>query len=51
MRGCVLMLVDGSGRETPGGRVQLLDWFTRKQPHVCRSTFAAELHAVLDAVN
>ena len=51
MRGCVLLLVDGTGNASPGGHVQVLDWYARKQPHVCRSTFAAELHAVLDAVN
>jgi len=50
MRGCVLMLVETDG-STPMGKVQVLDWFSRKQPHVCRSTFAAELHAALDALN
>ena len=28
----------------------VLDWFARKHTHVVRSTFAAELHALLDAV-
>ena len=51
MRGCSLMLVSGEGIDTPGGEQQLVDWFARKQPHVCRSTFAAELHSVLDGVN
>ena len=51
MRGCLIMLVDGDGINDPSGSVQVLDWYSRKQPHVCRSTFAAELHAALDAVN
>jgi hypothetical protein len=52
MRGCMIMIVDNSfGTDSPGGKVQLLDWYARKQPHVCRSTFAAELHAALDAIN
>ena len=51
MRGCLVMLVSGDGHRTPGGSCQILDWFARKQPHVCRSTFAAELHASLDAAN
>eukprot|EP00972_Heterocapsa_arctica_P017795 2629053-Heterocapsa_arctica.AAC.1 len=46
------MLVDNAyGPASPGGQVQVLDWYARKQPHVCRSTFAAELHAALDAIN
>ena len=52
MRGCLLLLVEMANPSTsPVGRVQLLDWFARKQPHVCRSTFAAELHAALDGLN
>ena len=56
MRGCILLLVedrDSSSERAaaPCGRVLVVDWFSRKQPHVCRSTFAAELHAVLDGVN
>ena len=35
----------------PHGQVHVLDWYSRRQTHVCRSTFAAELHGVLDAVN
>ena len=51
MRGCLVLLTNGDGKTTPGGETMLLDWYSRKQPHVCRSTFAAELHAVLDGVN
>eukprot|EP00972_Heterocapsa_arctica_P075235 11099634-Heterocapsa_arctica.AAC.1 len=46
------MLVDNAfGTSSPGGQVQVLDLYGRKQPHVCRSTFAAELHAALDAID
>ena len=63
MRGCLLLLM-GTDRADecwrrdvpadrrgacPGGRCQVVDWYARKQPHVCRSTFAAELHGALDA--
>ena len=51
MRGYILLLAGAEADSTtaPGGRCQVLDWYARKQPHVCRSTFAAELHAALDA--
>ena len=29
----------------------VLDWVTKKQLHVCRATFTAELNALLEAVN
>ena len=51
MRGCSLVLISGTGVDTPGGEQQLVDWFSRKQPHVCRSTCAAGLPAALDGVD
>ena len=51
MRGSLLCLVEVNAQGSPMGKVQVIDWFSRKQPHVCRSTFAAELHAALDALN
>ena len=51
MRGCILLLVEDRAPASPCGKVQVVDWFARKQPHVCRSTFAAELHASLDGLN
>ena len=50
MRGCFALLVEYSD-DQPTGNVQIVDWFSRKEPHVCRSTFAAELHAALDGLN
>jgi hypothetical protein len=53
MRGCVLMLVAADRPPTSTGLTLdcvVLDWFSRKQVHVVRSTFAAELHAMMDAV-
>ena len=44
------MLVSGL-LDGPFGQAQLLGHSARKQPHVCRSTFAAELHAALGAVS
>jgi len=32
-------------------RCQVLDWVSRKHVHVIRSTYAAELHTLLDAIN
>ena len=29
----------------------MLDWVSKKQTHVCRATFSAELFALLDAAN
>ena len=59
MRGCLLLLAgsDSQGQwqhdavPAPNGRVHVIDWFARRQPHVCRSTFAAELHSHLDGMN
>ena len=45
------MLVSGDGAATPGGRVHILDWASKKQTHVCRATFSAELFALLDSAN
>ena len=50
MRGALVLLVE-SESDQPFGKVHVLDYYARKQPHVCRSTFAAELHAALDALN
>ena len=50
-RGAFIMLASGDGQHTPGGQVHLLDWVSKKQTHVCRATFSAELFALLDAAN
>eukprot|EP00973_Karenia_brevis_P094275 12421634-Karenia_brevis.AAC.1 len=52
VRGCLLLLVYGD-RELPHQRAWqwvFLDWYSKEHNHVVRSTFAAELHALIDAV-
>eukprot|EP00969_Alexandrium_andersonii_P121657 5378615-Alexandrium_andersonii.AAC.1 len=52
MRGYVAMLVEADLKlPSAGGALRgvVLDWYSRKQAHVVRSTFAAELHTLLDA--
>ena len=61
MRGCVIVLAElGSQRNTDTSGVslrpnqdvkcQVLDWYSRKHSRVVRSTYAAELLSLLDAV-
>jgi len=50
-RGAFYVLMDGNGKVSPGGNGNVLDYVTKKQSHVCRATFGAELHALLDAVS
>eukprot|EP00974_Lingulodinium_polyedra_P021809 2106209-Lingulodinium_polyedra.AAC.1 len=49
MRGCVIALAHASSDDTYVSRkVQFIDYVSRKQNHVCRATFAAELFAAVD---
>lgn len=61
MRGCVIVLAECPGGESSRTntfgwithttvRCQVLDWYSRKHSRVVRSTYAAELLSVLDAV-
>ena len=61
MRGCIIVLAElGSASSSsnqdaslqPGQQVrcQVLDWYARKHSRVVRSTYAAELLSLLDAV-
>ena len=60
MRGCVIVLAelgagsssnqDASLRPNQEVRCQVLDWYARKHSRVVRSTYAAELLSLLDAV-
>ena len=57
MRGCIVLLVeDSSGASAPAllpgqeVKCQVLDWYSRKHSRVVRSTYAAELLSLLDAV-
>ena len=61
MRGCIVLLAEGgqptSGAAAPalvqgqGVKCQVLDWYSRKHSKVVRSTYAAELLSLLDAVS
>ena len=48
MRGALIGIIEGSSF-TPGGVFHLLEWYSRKQRRVTRSTFSAELNAASDA--
>ena len=60
MRGCIVLLAEvtnpNSGDSSHAGdygrevRCQVLDWYARKHPRVVRSTCAAELLSLLDAI-
>ena len=60
MRGCIVLLAEASqpssGVSTPAlvpgqeVKCQVLDWYSRKHSRVVRSTYAAELLSLLDAV-
>ena len=57
MRGCIVLLVEASSGASPPALVpgqevkcQVLDWYSRKHSRVVRSTYAAELLSLLDAV-
>ena len=50
-RGCLILVVEQLAIGPRRFRVVVLDWFSRKHVHVVRSTYAAELHALLDGVN
>lgn len=52
MRGCLIMLASACTNlpmQEPWKCVAL-DWYSRRHTHVVQSTYAAELHAVIDAV-
>ena len=42
---------DASGKPKLGGKAQVLDYYCRKHTRVCRSTFTAELHNLVDICN
>ena len=35
---------------TPSGRIHPIEFFSRKQRRICRSTYSAELHGLIDAI-
>ena len=61
MRGCIILLVEAGSISQSGGsplairtrqevRCQVLDLYARKHSRVVRSTYAAELLSLIDAV-
>ena len=52
MRGCVILLASAANdeKDKQDWKCIPLDWFAKKHTHVVRSTFAAELHSMLDAI-
>ena len=53
MRGAVILMASADSNCDIGSRdfkCVALDWYARKHTHVVRSTFAAELHTLLDAL-
>ena len=49
MRGAIIGVCEAQ-ESNRGGRVHVLEFFARKQRRVCRSTFAAELNGIADAL-
>ena len=50
MRSCVIALAAREGLAEGENQLQILEFVSKKQSKVCRSTFAAELHSCLDAI-
>ena len=51
IRANMIFVAGGAGPDTPSGDCCLIDYCSRKQKHVCRSTFSAELHSLCSAVS
>ena len=49
MRGEIVAICE-SNSENPGGTMHVIDFYSRKQRRITRSTFAAELHGLADAL-
>ena len=47
MRGCIIALAETHASH-PGGHIQIIDFYSRRQRRVVRSTFGAELNALVD---
>ena len=48
MRGAIVALCERHA-DQPGGRIQIIDFYSRRQRRVVRSTFGAELNSLIDA--
>ena len=51
MRGCVIVRAGADPADSTSLNVQVLDYVSRKQRHVCRATFAAELFGAVDSID
>ena len=49
MRGAFICIVEDRPQD-PGGRLHIIEHYSRKQKRVVRSTFAAEIHALVDSI-
>ena len=49
MRGAFVCIVQDIP-DSPGGQLHIIEHYSRKQKRVVRSTFAAELHALVDSI-
>ena len=49
MRGAVIALAEQKA-EQPGGRIHAIEYYSRKQRRITRSTYSAELHSLIDAI-
>ena len=51
MKGGMFLLHSAAAGSVTTGAVQLLEYYSRKQRHVCRSTYAAELFSLTEVVD
>ena len=49
MRGAFICIVENRSQD-PGGKLHIIEHYSRKQKRVVRSTFAAEIHALVDSI-
>ena len=47
MRGCIIALAEAHDSH-PGGKLQIVDFYSKRQRRIVRSTFGAELNALVD---
>jgi hypothetical protein len=50
MRGALICIAEQKYADNPGGNLHIIEYYARKQRRVTRSTYAAELQALADAV-
>ena len=45
-----IIMLKHDGEDSSSSRIAPIEWTSKKQSHICRSTYAAELHSSLDLV-